>query len=455
MGLGSVLSIANTALRTQTEGITVISQNIANASTEGYSRQRLVIAANKPLVTPDGVFGNGVSSADVVQIRDQFVDAQYRRASGLQAQADARQETLSRVEVLINEPSETGVASQLDRFYSSFSELASNPSSSLTRTMVLSEATELVARLNSLSGELDIIRTDTESVANNSLARVNDLLSRVGDLNREVVSAESGGRTAGDLRDSRNMVIDELATLVPIQVIEKDSGSVGVLSEGVLLIDGARSNSLDIVDNAGTLELRIVGRATVINSSRGTLGARLELLNTDLPGLVSDLDSLVSDIVTSVNAVHSTGISPDGSTNLNFFSATGLTASSFAIDAAMTGPDRVVAGVASGTGAYQAGENSLALQIAQLRDTNGGLGATTGAFYRDLVSAVGRKVSTSRDEAQVQGTLSGAALSQRLSVSGVAIDEELVEMIQLQTAYGAAARIITTVDEMMATLVRI
>ncbi len=455
MSLGSILSIANSALQAQTAGLSVVSHNIANASTEGYSRQRLVVAAHRPLITADGVFGQGVTSTDVQQMRDRFVDAQHRRAGGLQAQADARQQTLSRVEGLFNEPSDSALGSQLDRFYSAFSDLSTNPTSGSTRAVVLSEATELVGRLNALSRDLDIIRTDTEAVANDSAVRVNDLLAQIGTLNREVVAAEAGNATAGDLRDARNLAIDELSGLIPVTSIERASGGVGILSEGAFLVDGASSNSVQILDNAGTLELRIAGRTTVLNTSRGSIGGYLDLLNTDLPAVVADLNSLASEIVTSVNALHSTGMSPDGSTNLNFFDATGLTASSIAIDAAITGVDRIVAGVQSGTGAYQAGENSIALQIAQLRDTSGGLGGTTGAFYRDLVASVGRNVASAADKARVQGTLATAALSQRLSVSGVSIDDELVEMIQLQTAYGAAARIISSVDEMMATLLRI
>lgn len=455
MSLASILSIASTALQTQTEAINVISHNIANASTEGYSRQRLVITAQRPLITADGVFGNGVTSADVVQIRDRFVDAQYRRASGLEAHADARYQTLARVEGLFDEPSDSALGSQLDKFYSSFSDLATNPSSDMARAVVLAEAGALVSRFNALAVDLGIIREDTESVATNSAERVNDLLSRIGDLNREVVAAESGNATAGDLRDSRNMAIDELARLIPVTVVENTSGAVGILSEGVLLVDGTTSKSLQIVDNAGTLELRIVGSTTTINTASGSIGGQLDLLNIDLPAMTADLNSLVSEIVTSVNALHATGMSPDGSTNLNFFDPTGLSAATFSLDAAITGTDRVVAGVPSGTDAYQAGANSIALQIARLRDTSGGLGKTTGAFYRDVVSSLGRNVASAIDQTRVQGTLSNAALSQRLSVTGVSIDEELVDLIQFQTAYGAAARIISTVDEMMATLLRI
>jgi flagellar hook-associated protein 1 FlgK len=163
---------------------------------------------------------------------------------------------------------------------------------------------------------------------------------------------------------------------------------------------------------------------------------------------------LAEAIVTEVNAVHESGTNPAGTTGISFFDPTGLTATSIALSAdVLGGLDAIAAGTPDGGGLYRAGANDVALALAGLRDTDAAsLGTTIGAHYDGLVLDVGRGVRSSADAAQVHRVLADQADLRRMSLTGVSVDEELVKLIEFQTGYQASARVITTADEMLQSL---
>ena len=454
--LGSILSIANSALRSKQEAINVTAHNIANASTEGYTRQRPVLSPLPPLETPSGVFGTGVRVDDVDRVRDAYLDMAFRREIGDFQEAETRSGTLGQVESVLAEPGDDGLSTALDQFFSAWSYLATYPDSTPAREGVRTQARTLTDQMHNLAGSLDQVRQDTEARLTSTVDQVNDLAREVAALNQEITSAEAGGRTAGDLRDSRDRLLDEMATLIPVQVMERDNGSVGVFTSGMSLVDGANFAALELHESGGTVRLRRQGHATDLQDLGGTAGGMMTLLNSDLPDIRSRLDDLAEALVTEVNALHRTGTNPDGVTGVDFFDPTGITATSIGMSADVESSSRAIsAGTGGPSGEYRAGVNDVALELAGFRDADSPLlGTSYGEHFGQLVTDVGFSVRSSLDQVEVHETLSHQADLRRESLSGVSTDEELVRLIEFQTAYSAAARVVTVADEMMETLVR-
>lgn len=452
--LQNVLSIAATALRTQQQALSVTAHNIANATTEGYSRQRAILTTNPSLQTPDGNFGMGVGVGDVQQVRDAFLDRIYNREASFASGFEARAGMLGRIEAVMGEPSEEGLAASLDAFYSAWSELGSNPVSTTIRSVVRQSAITLTGKLQELSASLDSIRQEVEDRVQASVDKANALATQIADINRQIVSSEGAGATAGDLRDIRNRAVGELAQLLPIQVWDQENGGINVTTSGISLLDGTTYVVLEARQVGGTWGIGVVGGSGLLPDQGGALGGYVDFLNIDLPASQQSLDDLAAALVAAVNTAHATGTNPLGVTGVSFFDPAGTTAFSIALSADILADVKAIAaGTPDGTGSYRAGENDIALLIGGQRDTDvPALGDTIPGHFQGLVSGIGQVLLSIMDSAQVHRTLADQADIQRMSYSGVAIDEELVRLIQFQTAYQAAAHMITAADEMMQSL---
>jgi flagellar hook-associated protein 1 FlgK len=454
--LSSILSIASTALRTQQEAINAVAHNIANASTEGFSRQNPILGAKPGLKTPTGVFGTGVEIVDLQRVRDPYLDSAFRRESGALGENQARAGFLRQVETILSEPSDLGLSSALDEFFSAWSAFASNPTSTTARTAVRAGGQRLTDTMGRTAAGLDILRQETENSLLTDVRRVNELTDQIAQINGRIVAAEVGGNTAGGLRDTRDRAIDELATLLPVQVLSRESGTVGVVTSGISLVDGRHQNLLELRDLGGTYGVGLTGHPGLLPDQGGSIGGALRFLNVDLSGIRAELDDLAEAIVTEVNTIHQTGTNPDGLTGLDFFDPTAITASSFSLSAdVLADLNAISAGTGGPVGEYRAGANDVALALASLRDTDSALlGVTYGEHFRQMTSDVGFTVSSALDLVEVHGTLADQAETRRTGYSGVSTDQELMRLIEYQTAYAAAARVVTVASEMMETLVR-
>lgn len=452
--IGSTFSIAKSGLQVQQKAMNVTAHNLANASTEGYARQRVVMGAFSPIHTPDGVFGQGVEAESVQRIADPYLEAVYQSELGATAHGDARGSILQRVEGVFGEPSETGLEASLDRFFSAFSELVTHPTSPTVRSAARQQALQLTARMNAMSANLSTIREEVGDRLVDSAQRINSLTTAVAELNRRIVATESGGDPASDLRDTRTRHLNQLAELVPLSVTERGNGSVSAAVGGVNIVDGVSTSEVEVRLVGSTLGLTLVGRPTLFQDTGGSTGGLLEAYNTDLPAMNASLDALAAALVAEVNAAHTTGTNPSGATGVEFFDPASVTASTISVSAAVVADAQAIAaGTADGSGAYRAGATDVAETIASLRDTAvGSLGDTVLGSYRGLVSTVGQAVRSSSETAETHRILADQAMARREALSGVSVDEELVRMIQFQTAYQASARVVTAADEMLQSL---
>lgn len=448
MSLTSLLSIARTALLTQQKAIDVTGHNIANASTEGYTRQRLTLEPATPLQTPIGQLGRGVTATGIERLRDQFLDASYRTENGDLGRFGTASDLLSQVEGIFGEPSGTGLASSIDQLFSAFGDLANDPAGKTPRTLVAQAAASLTRSFRDSDRRLTDANSDVTARMRSAVADVNQLARQIAGLNIRIQAGTAGNRNAPDLKDQRDKLVDQLSGLVGVRVLERTDGTIGVIAGDALLVDGGTFGTLDVRDGGnGTFNVGLTGTTGTLDTKGGSLGALAELSATTIPGLRARLDTLARGIVTEVNAIHRAGTGLTGGTGVDFFDPTGLTAASMALSQPVQlSTDRIAAG-RSGA----AGDNSNALALSALRTTGVAAfgGSTIGAAFQGFVSELGVTVRDAATSQTAQQIVVSHADTLRQSISGVAIDEELTTLIGQQNAYKAAARLVTVADDMI------
>ncbi|MEP6494634.1 MAG: flagellar hook-associated protein FlgK [bacterium] len=470
MSIGSILNMARTAMAAQQTAVQVASQNISNATTAGYSRQRVDLATTQPTVFPYGSVGTGVGIQSITRSRDALLDTAYRQNSAGAAGADTTNTALSQIQSIFGEPSDSGLSASIDAFWSSWSDLASDPTNSAAKSVVVQTGNNVAVTLNRFGSQLSQLDQDNREGMNAEVGQVNDLSKHIAEFNRQIVSAESGGQPAYDLRDARDRLVDQMSTLVGGQVIEHTNGSIAIYSGGRMLVDDTTVKQLQL-NNGQPPSVSYAGSVNPLDGIAGSLGARITVSKTTIPDVMARLDSLASGLVQTVNGIHSagtvfTGNPPVASAAGNFFDVTvpppaggDPLQTARGIRLAPTLTAATVA--ASGAGATGPGNNTVALSLAALSDqvvtfTSGAATVATtsfSGFYSQAVGEVASSAQQAQDESSIQGTLASNALNRRESVSGVSTDEELLSIIDHQHAYQAAARLVSVVDEMTQVLV--
>lgn len=457
--IGGILSIARTAIYANQAAIQVASHNISNAQTEGYSRQRPVLAASHPIRLRDTWVGTGVDLVDIGRVRDDYLDLGVRRESANASGFGMRRDIVMQVQEVFGEPSDTGLAATLDAFWSSWSDLANTPDSSGARSLVRQRGEQVASTLNAYDRRLADLENTTVLKMESQVRELNGLLERIADLNGRIMSAEANGSTASDLRDARDLAIDQASTLADVRVLPRSDGSLGIAINSSNLVDGnqARPISLTVTRETGgrVASVEIVTRGTPLHSPGSALSGGLDGL-ADIRDARASLDGIARQLTAQVNAIHNTD-----PVFRDFFNDApgGVTAANIRLsDAVRADPANVLAGT-SGT------DNSIALALSRLRDTRfaitdadnnpvlDGEGNpvenSLGGLYRDLVTSIAFRASDADRSATTSQVLSVQARSRRDSVSGVSIDEELIQLMRHQQAYAAATKLVSTADEML------
>jgi flagellar hook-associated protein 1 len=471
MSLGSILNMARTAMSAHQTALQVASQNISNATTEGYSRQRVELTTSLPTVFPYGSVGTGVKIAGVTRARDTLLDAAFRQGSASAWAADTASTALSQIQSVLGEPSDTGLNAALDAYWSAWNDLSSDPTNTAAKSMVHETGNNVANTLNRFASQLDQVDQNNRDRMNTDVGQINELTKHIATLNNQIVTAESSGQSANDLRDARDKALDQLSNLVGGQVIEHQNGSVAVYAGGRMLVDDTTVKQL-VMNDGQPPTVTFTDSATPVAGIGGSLGAEITVSSTTIPNLMARLDSLAKGLVQNVNAIHSAGTvfsgnPPVASSAGNFFDVTTpppsgtdprLTARGIRLNPNLTSADVATAAA----GATGPGNNATALAIASLRDSSVGFTAsdsspistgTFGNFYNETVGVIATATQHANDDATVAHTLASNADTRRQSVSGVSTDEELIKVIEAQHAYQGAARLVSVVDEMMQTLV--
>ncbi|NIK12499.1 flagellar hook-associated protein FlgK [Alkalibacillus almallahensis] len=509
------LEVAQRALATQQSALHTTSHNISNANTEGYSRQRVNFEQSSAFPAPGrnrpeiaGQLGTGVEPGQIQRIRDQFLDFQYRAENNQAGQYEAKADALGRMEEIMNEPSDSGLAKTMDQFWESIQDVATNPQDGGARRVMVQRGEAMAETFQYIDGKLKDVQGELQNQMNTSADQVNNLLTQIQDLNSQIERVEPNGDLPNDLYDKRDLAVDQLSEYVNVEVNYEDTGgnsqanAQGTASITLLNSDGNQvtdSNGdpvelltsqehngedgqneinelsftfggTDPNDNSVAIDDAIVSQVSVGDTdiesqnfeSSGSLKGLMEsngyytgntddgepVYSGDYVDMIDSMDQLAYSFTNEFNAQHREGYGLNQNDNgQNFFTELDDVegaAAEIGVAGAIQNNEDLIA---ASSAPNEAGNGDNALALSDVRNEAIGDDQTLQSFYEAQIGDLGVKAQEANRMAENTGSLRESVDQNRESVSGVSLDEEMSNMIQFQHAYNAAARSMTVVDE--------
>lgn len=478
-GLFYGLEIAKTGLYVSQKGLKLSGNNVANANTEGYTRQRLVIESLYPSAMGRlniGLrIGGGASVKQIDQIRSAYIDRQLRGQYSALGEWNTRSTEMEFIASLVDETSDaTSLSSALASFYDSLSKLAEYPESLEIRTNVQQNAIKLCETFNYYYNQL----VDQQNAYNDSMQvtvnSINSLTQSIADYNKQIFGYELSGQSANELRDQRALLVDKLSQLVNIEYSENEHGQLTITTNGQTLVSDNNATMLQTSPDATTGFYNILFEGADFSYSSGELEAYRMLRDgttveeMGIPYLLSNLNTLAQSLAQSFNEVHETGYTiPIGTgtslTGIQFFNVpvggyAAITAGNIALSAEVLADGRNIAASDApidlnaddtGVGNYKIAQKLYELTTSK---TIAGIGSFDD-FLSSFVVQVGIACTSARDMSESQTAIVENLETRRESISGVSIDDEMINLLSFQHSYAAAARVMTAIDEAIGILI--
>ncbi len=452
-GISGLLNIAREALMTSQAELDTTSHNIANANTDGYTKQEVVTEAATPIQTTYGFLGSGVQVESIESARDAFVDQQVTNLNSDLSQATIEQQNMSNVESIFDDSSGDGLSDQLDALFSAFQSLAQNPEDSGVRQTVMQAGQQVATTFNVMNNELQNIEYQVGQEVNSDVGKINQLSATIADINGKILASGGVSKASPDLQDELNNSISQLSSLVNVKVTTDPTGVTNVTAGGTVIVAAGTAYTFKATQTSSGIT---VGRSDSSQSatvSSGELSGLLSSYNGNISSFANQLDNIANTLVQTVNAFHSAGytLSTNGSpaqTGMNFF--TGNSAGSIAVSSDIVSNLNNIAASSSG----DPGDGGNATAIANVLNspvTSNGESIVTA--YQGLVGQVGIASQQASDSVQTLQISQNQMTAFQNSISGVSLDQELTNMIQYQHSFEAAAKIVTTTDEMYQTII--
>jgi flagellar hook-associated protein 1 FlgK len=446
----SGLNVGLTGLFAAQRGLDVTAHNLANVNTPGYTRQRVEQSAAVPTlglvpVLGPGSYGRGVEVTAVRQMKDNLIESRILEANSDLGAAGVNIDAMSAAQSVVGSL-EGGLGTDLSAFWSAWDELSRQPTQLANRDAVLDAGRQLSGTLRDAVAALDAIAVDASARLSSEVATANDLADRIAGLNRSIQEVVAQGGQPNDLYDQRTAAVNELAKIVGATTRPAAGGTIDVLVAGGVLVGSAGVTRLGVEGSPPSVTWASTGQPAAV---RGSAGALEQIAGPGLDGIRDQLDAIATGLRDGVNALHGAGYDLDGNIGDDFFVGTG--AADLDVNAALTA--RTVAASEGGEPA----DGNQAVAIATLRSaalvtTDGGDVSASDAIA-NLVGDVGRRVSAAERSSSTATATMDALAQRRSETSGVSVDEELTNLMRYQRAYEAAARVITTADQMLDTLV--
>ncbi|MCX7822984.1 MAG: flagellar hook-associated protein FlgK [Syntrophobacterales bacterium] len=430
-----------TLLNTQTQ-IQTVNHNISKANDKTYHRQMVKLVTNPPLRDGKFLVGIGARIHNIIQNWDPLLEKKFLSSISLEKDYEARAYYLDLVSSYMRDDGEGGISGALKAFWNSWDVFDANPDGAPERQNVVETAKALASMVRESYRELSKLSEDIDNDLSQVEGRVNNLLQQIADYNFRIGFAEASGAHANDLRDGRYALIQELSQYMPLSISSDDDWkTIDIRVEDPIsgtsmdLVDGSNWNAITVsADNAGTLTISSVSGTISFSNTQGGRLIGLAQSKRHVADAMNNLDTFASELF---NNVIYNGINVFSSPLAEFF------------DVNITTADLSLGSNSSTT-------PSQAYQISQLQNTSiPGLGGRTFAEYlSDIQNSIGTAKQSAEDRQDFYSTLKNTMEQKQQNVSGVSIDEELVDLVKLQHLFQAAAKVIQTTSELLDTVVR-
>ncbi len=466
MSTFSGLNTAYTGLVAAKAGLDVVGQNLVNANTAGYTRQR-VSTSGVPALTSAGLFtggvrpGQGVSIDGVQRLDDAALDARVRSTTALSGYSSVRAKALTSLEDSLNEPGTNGISDQLQKFWSAWSDVSNQSGDQAPAGVLLGRAGSLVTQIATGYRAVDDQWTALRQNAAGMVDDVNRAASEVADLNGRIRQAVASGASANELMDRRDVLTTQLANLAGGVVRPNTDGTVDVLVGGNALVSGTTANAVQL---AGAQRMADAGGSPVQLEWAHRPGSAIALEGGQIAGAISTLapadatgtggvlaeaaasyNAFAATLAQRVNAVHSTGSTPTGATGLDFFAIDASKPAALGLSVVPTSVSQIATGTPGAGGA----DGSIADAISKLGTGANAVDKQWSAF----VVRIGIASKTEQQQSDLADLATSSATSAQLANSSVDLDEENMSMLTFQHAYQGAARVMTAVDETLDVLI--
>lgn len=474
-GLFGTLNTANKGLTAQQTALQTIGHNVSNANTAGYSRQRVTMQADfAQNIAGVGQVGTGVRVSSVDRVSDHFINTQLRNAHSTTQRHTSLADTIGQLEAIFNEPSDSGLSNQISEVFNAWNYLASNPEQSSAKTMLIQTTETFTDTIKHMSDSMDRLHEDTLGELNKAALDVNSTLEQLDRLNDQIWQASVRGFTPNDLLDQQDRLLNDIAGNMDITVERDKFNRVSVETNNQVLLNSTTRQTVSVVTEANDQGFEIGSvvvtapdsdEPTLIQVEKGVMRGEQDALNV-IDNAKSQLDDFALTFANAVNFIHS-----DNGEGSPFFNIDESNPSSSirVTDELRQNPEYVVTG-ASLTNEYT-GDGTRAQAIASLQNTplptdnwsfsddgsmqivGDGPSSTLFDRYNSLVTDIGIVKQKEDNMLETQSALMQLLSQRRESVSGVDINEEVVDMIKYSSAFQANSRVLQTISEMIDTLI--
>lgn len=474
--INSAFSLITASLDANQAALNIISNNVANANTTGYTRQMPNWRENDPVNINGLTVGTGASVTGAISVRDRVLEARLNQQEQLASASGSRLAALNTMETLFKPNSGASgsaagdIGSDITGFFNSFSSLEADPANNALRENVLSAASKLAGDLSNAAASLTAQRASLDQEAAGIVSQVNALTSALGELNLQIQSL-SPGTDAGTLEDQRQQDLLQLSQLIGINQVSTENNGIAITTTtGELLASQGTSRQLTsgMLNGVTHFFLGTQDVTDQLTSGGGSLGGILTARDVDIPRLLNSLDEIAYDVSTAVNKQNNLGTDANGAASVVTNAATGaksldifappstlvsngttghdVSGAALAMRVVMTDPSLVAASSTT----EGVGGNSNAAAIADMARTLKINGKTPSDFYAGLVTNLGSIVSQVKTENAAQNASVTQLQTQRDALSSVNLNDEASALTLLERSYQAASQIFAIINSIMA-----
>jgi flagellar hook-associated protein 1 len=443
-GLFGVLSTALTSLSVSQDEMAVTSNNVANANTPGYSRQVADVAAGAPITEGSVSFGTGVVLQKIESLRDPILEIQLNQQTQQQSDLSTVLTQLQQIQTQFSSSS-SGIGADIGNFFNTVQQLAPDPTNLTLRQGVLSAASTLATDFNTAANNLQTQRSGIDQNVVESVSQVNSLTAQIANVDHQISTLPSG--TAGSLVDTQTRLIRQLSGLIDVQVIPTDQGISVTTSNGTAQVSGSQSFNLSTQLGSDGVQHVMSGTQDLTASlTGGSLAGLIQVRDKAIPSISSNLDQLASGLATALNTANETGYDLNGNKGVAIFAPppAGGVGAAAALTVSMTNPALVAASSDGSVG----GNGNLAV-ISAVATQPLANGQTPIGSYSSIVFQIGSQTSNTSTDLDSANLILQQLQDQRASISGVSLNEEAANLIQYQTAYQAAAKVVSVVNALL------